>query len=484
MYYNQKVMGLEQIRENVQKLCGLAPGKPVVVGVSGGPDSLCLLDSLARLDYPVVAVHLDHGLRPDSNRDVETVRNAACKIGIPFVFERRDVADYASRARLSIEEAARQVRYRFLFDQARKLSAQAVAVGHTADDQVETLLLHLLRGSGISGLKGMAFRSILPGWDVSIPLVRPLLATWRSETLAYCQERGLEPVFDPTNQDTAILRNRLRHELLPLLETYQPGIRQVLWRSMQVLAGEEAVIQAAVQQAWDSCLDAEHLDPSADSAPCIALRREAFLGLAPGLKRAVLRHAVGRLRAGAPELDFAAIERGVQWAVESAAGQVDLVGGLRLVGEGSLLWVAEPGPIPADPSWPVFPLESIDLPIPGRAEFPTGWVITSTWEAPTLLRPEEISAWEAWLDGESLAGVLTIRRARPGDRFQPLGLRGRSQKLSDFWINAKLPRRARAAWPVVVRGEAIVWVPGFRLSEEYKIKPQTKRALHLRLIRG
>ena len=301
-YYNHKSMKLEQLRKTASDMCDLAPGLPIVVGVSGGPDSYCLLDALVQLGYPVTAAHFDHQLRPESAQDAEHVRSTASRLGAAFVLGRGDVAAFARQEHRSIEDAARILRYRFLFSQARALSAQAVAVGHTADDQVETLLMHLLRGAGLNGLKGMAFRALRPAWDASIPLVRPLLELWREETLAWCSERGLEPLFDPTNQDPAYLRNRVRHELIPLLEQLNPRARQSLWRASQVLAGEEAILQEAVAAAWDACLGEQQ--PAA-----LALRRSAFTQLSSGLQRAVLRKAIAQLNPQLEDVDFAAVER-------------------------------------------------------------------------------------------------------------------------------------------------------------------------------
>ena len=137
-------------------------------------------------------------------------------------------ADMPKEQKLSLEEAARILRYRFLFAQARSEGAEVVAVGHTADDQVETVLMHFLRGAGLPGLKGMAGRTILPEFDPKIPLVRPILHLWRSETEAYCQEHGLQPVYDPSNRDETYFRNRLRHSLIPELEKYNPRFKNTL----------------------------------------------------------------------------------------------------------------------------------------------------------------------------------------------------------------------------------------------------------------
>lgn len=462
----------------------------MVAGVSGGPDSLCLLDSLSQLGVPLVAAYFDHQLRPDSARDGETVRAAADKRSIPFALGSGDVAGYAREAHLSIEEAARTLRYHFLFDLAREWQAQAVAVGHTADDQVETLLMHLLRGSGLSGLRGMPFRAIIPAWDLAVPLVRPLLAFWREETLAYCRAQGLEPVYDPTNQDTAFFRNRLRHELIPFLETYNPRIRSVLWRTAEVLRGDAEVVQEAVEGAWESCFIAQR-------EGSVLLRLAEVRALSSGLRRGVLRYAAACLDPMLRDLDFAAVQRAEDHVLSGLTGSsIDLVQGMRLVLEADRLVLSRPGVQAIDPDWPqVASPEPVTLAVPGYLALTSGWRIQSEWANPQDFRqPGE--RWEAWLDADALlaeqagsppSGLplsLTVRPPRAGDRFQPLGMDGHSVRLSDFWIDNKLPRRARSGWPLVLASEVIVWVPGFRPAHPFRITEHTRRAIRLRAGRG
>jgi len=465
-------MECESLRKTALLLCQLDPEKPVLVGVSGGPDSLCLLDALARSGFTLVAAHFDHQLRPESGQEAAQVQSAAVSLGASFTSGSASVAGYARENRLSLEEAARELRYRFLFDQARRFACQAVAVGHTADDQVETVLLHLLRGSGLGGLLGMRYRSLMPDWDARIPLVRPLLDVWRAETLAYCQERGLRPVFDPTNQDTAYSRNRIRHEIIPALEAYQPQARQNLWRMAQILAGDEEALQAAADQAWQSCL--------AEQRPgYVALHQEAFLALPVGLQRRVLRRAVGDRH----DVDFEMIEASVRFATRLPDGVIHLGQGLRFYIDQGRLVIAR-SDLPLDAGWPQLEQAVTDLPIPGEVRIAPGWRLALRWvEPPDLPRfPESgASAWEAWIDADALGDPLGLRRSRPGDRFQPLGMEGQSLKLSDFWINEKLPRRARAAWPLLAAGDAILWVPGYRLAHPYRLQKNTRRALHVRL---
>lgn len=282
-------MLIDRFRTAALETCRLDPSLPLVAGISGGPDSLCLLDCLQQEGFQPVVAHFDHCLRPESGRDAEEVAQMARRRGLTFEGGRLDVKAFSVEQHLSIEEAARTARYRFLFAAARAIGAQAVVVGHTADDQVETVLMHLLRGAGLAGLKGMTALSLHEGWDASIPLARPLLGVWRAEIEAYCHERGLTPLQDASNQDTTYYRNRLRHELIPYLESYNPQVKDSLWRTADLLAGDSEVLERVVAQAWQDTL-------AHSGADTCALRRDKLLALPLGLQRGLLRRAIETMR--------------------------------------------------------------------------------------------------------------------------------------------------------------------------------------------
>src|SRR5688572_30367025 len=241
---------LENIQSILRDQCGLSRGQPVVAGVSGGPDSLCLMSVLRKAGYPVIVAHFNHKLRPDSDTDANIIERTAARLNLRSVIESRDVRAYAEEEKLSIEEAARIMRYRFLMKQAHRSNAQAVAVGHTADDQVETVLMHFIRGAGLTGLKGMNYRTIIHMFDPQIPVVRPLLDMWREETIVYCAANGLRPRHDPSNASLDFFRNRLRHLLIPTLESYNPRFREVLWRTSRSLAGDYEVLSQVLDDVW------------------------------------------------------------------------------------------------------------------------------------------------------------------------------------------------------------------------------------------
>jgi tRNA(Ile)-lysidine synthase len=204
-----------------------APGAPLIVAVSGGPDSLALLHMLARQSLlpaeALLVAHLDHALRPSSAAEAHFVAATAAEWGVAGRVERVDVRTLAETGRLTLEAAARQARYDFLARVVTEAGGRAIATGHTADDQAETVLMHILRGSGTAGLRGMLPASPVPGHP-HLTLLRPWLRASRAEIVAYCQEHRLRPITDESNTDPAYFRNRLRHELLPLLAAYNPHV--------------------------------------------------------------------------------------------------------------------------------------------------------------------------------------------------------------------------------------------------------------------
>ena len=451
------------------------------MGVSGGPDSLCLLDILHQEGYPLIIAHFNHGLRPEAEADALLVKQVAADLGIEVILGKEDVSGFALENKLSIEEAARFLRYRFLFSQARQRAVQAVAVAHTADDQVETVLMHLLRGTGLSGLKGMSYVTLPNAWSQDIPLIRPLLSTWREEIVQYCQEYHLHPIQDKTNLDTAYYRNRLRHELIPYLEKYNPQVRKLLWRTAQTLAGDDEIIGQAVASAWKDCLG--------DQGPgYVFLHRSVLLKYGEGLQRRLVRQAIDRARPGLLDIDYDTVNRAVGFITSPCrSANLSLVGGLYLLLEKDRLWVVAGDAVLPDFEWPQVPQDQqINLHIPGEVSLPNGWRLKTEpvrrADLPLSYHTNR-DAFQAWLSSDCLHQPLTIRSRLPGDRFQPLGMAGRAVKLSDFMINAQLPRRARSAWPLVCSNKEIAWIPGQRISHQFRIVESTQQIVHIQLVK-
>lgn len=469
-------MKFKDLGRILYKNCQLDPGAPLVLGFSGGADSLALLHALHEEGADVLVAHLDHGLRPESAQDARQAKTLASGYGFPFSSERADIAGYANQHSMSIEEAARELRYEFLFRVAGEHGAQAVAVAHNADDQVETVLMHLLRGAGPRGLRGMSARSLPNPWSGAIPLVRPLLGFWRREILDYCQANGLHPIQDQSNQDKTYFRNRLRHELIPQLQELSPGAKLRLHQTGELLADEAEVIEALVESEWARCLRKRSHD-------FVQLDREVFQAEPLALQRLLLRRAAEELRPGLRDLDYDAVRRALDLAAHPHSAPRDWVAGLCLFVEGNRFWVADwEADLPVD--WPQAPPKELHIEAPANLELNHNWRLELREDGDLQNAASNSDPFQDWLDQECVGDELVLRSRRPGDRFQPLGLEGGSQKLADFMINEKLPRRARETWPLLCKGDDIVWVPGYRLAHPYRLRRNSRRALHVRLLRS
>jgi tRNA(Ile)-lysidine synthase len=475
---------------------GLLPrGERVVVGVSGGPDSLCLLDLLhslsPNLNVAVSVAHLNHGLRAEAAAEAEMVRGQAQARGLDFYTAEVDTRAHAHRLRQSLEEAARELRYAFLAQTARQAGATYIAVAHTADDQAETVLMHFLRGAGLAGLRGMLPKAEINAanqaeWAAQLDtgdhrrlwLVRPLLETRRAEVEAYCTEHDLHPTYDATNLDPRYFRNRLRHALLPELETYNPRLRAGLARNAQVLAGEYELLQGLVENLWKRVVR--------QSAGQVLFDRYAWLGLSVPEQRALLREAAARLLGHPRDIEFAPIESAVQFSRRAATGRsCELLGGLKLAVGYAHLRLSRPSLQPWLPE---------DLPLLDNSQqLAPGWQFCVTplnqgdWSLEQIANPG--TEWRTYIDAALVEGTIRLRRRLPGDSFHPLGLNGHRQKVSDCMINAKLEGALRDQWPLVVcdRGahrEDILWVAGVKTDDHFKVTAQTHTVWQMEFKRG
>ncbi|MDI6907277.1 MAG: tRNA lysidine(34) synthetase TilS [Thermoanaerobacterales bacterium] len=443
-----------------------APGERVLVGVSGGPDSVALLDVLYRLcgelGIELSVAHLNHLLRGrEAASDAAYVAGLADRYGLPLVLEECNVRDAWRERGGSLQAVAREMRYRFYERAAEKTGAARVALGHQADDHAETILFNFLRGTGIAGLAGIP--------PVRERYVRPLLAERRRTIEDYCRERGLAPREDASNLKRVYTRNRLRLELIPYLEReYNPNLVPTLLRMAEVLREEEALLEAEAGRVLAGVVRAVDEDAAA------ALERRPLLELPPALQRRVVRGAWEALPGGA-ELPFEHVERVLDLARRPrGGGRVELPGGARAVREGDRLVLRRGGgerPVPF----------SYPLAVPGETAVPeAGKVIAATvaGAADGLPDPRLLAPRGTVLDLDRLAPPLTVRSRRPGDMFAPSG--GGTVKLKKFLIDAKVPRSARDAVPLVVDGEGrIAWVAGLRTAEFCRLTPRTRRAVIL-----
>lgn len=449
-------------------------GEKVVVGVSGGPDSVCLLHILNNLSdelsISLHVAHLDHQLRgAESAADAEYVAGLARKLGLPVTIERCDVRRYREEHRLSLEEAAREVRYAFFAEVAGSIGATKVAVGHTQDDHVETILMHLIRGSGTRGLRGL---QPLTPWrfdDWNLTISRPLLEVSREETEAYCRRHRLAPRLDMSNLLPSQLRNRIRHELLPLLEKYNPAITQALLRTARIAGDDLAFIDSQAAQAWQRVVRLE--------GQAVVLDKKGFLKLPVVLKRHLLRTTIERLAGDIKDIEAQHIERLVAALAKPAGKRIVLPGSITFTIDYDkyVLSIGPARPSPYPPLGSEFPLR-----VPGVTRLP-GWTVKAEMTARMPEKPE--SPFVAYLDAAKTGLRLTVRGRRRGDRFQPLGM-SQLKSLSDFMTDAKIPHAWRDSIPLVFSPENIVWVVGYRLDDRVRVTAKTKEVLRLEAARS
>lgn len=455
----------ERFKDYIDRKHLLSRGDKIILAVSGGPDSLCLLHLFDRLafDYKLklVVAHLNHGLRPEAVLEEKGVAAFADRLNLPFESKTVDIRNYKKETGLSEEAAGRKARYHFLLETARKYKATAIALGHHRDDQSETVLLNLLRGSGIDGLAG-----ILPLRSVgNIRLIRPLLSFRRSEIEKYCLEKGLQPYTDSSNLEQDYTRNKIRLELIPHLEQrYNPRIREAL-ASLADLAAEDRRFLRYLARRKATEL-AEFKENS------LYLNAQALTGLPVALSGRVLRLLLFRFRTG-KEFSRLHIEQLIALSKGRKPGvQLHLPGRLRAYRTTNNLVVTRKSLIKKNKD------AEIRVIIPGVTRLPGGREICATLSRSDELEWPPVSSF-AYLDYDQLpSGRIIVRFRKPGDRFFPQGSGG-SKKLKRFMIDQKVDRFFRDQVPLVTVGEEIIWVAGMRIAHPYRVTERTSKVLVL-----
>ncbi len=449
------------------------PGNTVVAAVSGGPDSTALLGLLHALagtrPLRVHVAHLDHGLRgAESDEDAAYVQELCGQFNFPVTVEKADVAEVRAQRRLSWEAAAREVRYDFLARVAVSVGASAVVLGHTADDQVETVLMHLLRGTGIRGLRGMLPISQWRNRDgfLETLLVRPLLRARRHDTEAYCASLGLVPRQDSSNLDRRFTRNRIRHDLLPQMEQVSPSVREAVTRLARTVAEDVAYLDQQVREAWPSVVTQEPLG--------MRLDRQAFNGLHTSLQAHMLQRVYVDLAGEASGLSLVQVEGMRRLARQGAGRSLSLGHGIGFFTTYRDMLMAS-----APPVSPWSPVEERPLPIPSET-LAQGWRIAVRCLVGAGV-PRDLAhddPFRAYLDLDAIGKGLTLRARLPGDRFQPQGMDG-TKKIKEFMIDARIPRAWRDTVPLVVGKEGVAWVVGWRIAQWARVTTETREVVEV-----
>jgi len=450
----------------------ILPHTRLVVAVSGGQDSVCLLHALVRLrkelQIELHIAHLDHRLRgAESRGDARYVAGLARRFGIPATIEKRDVRAYHSERDVTLEEAAREVRYAFLTGVAQSIGAERVAVGHTTDDHVETVLMHIIRGAGTTGLRGLQPVTRWQSDKDGIMVIRPLLAVTREETGEYCRRFRMRPRVDTSNYSLSPLRNRLRHHPLPALREYNPHIAEAMVRTARIAADDLVILEKETARFWEAVVMRQE--------DTIVIEKAGFAELPVGLQRNLLRRGLEELLGNLMDIEARHIEEMVAFLNLPAGRRLSLPGGLYFTVEYDRFLLG------SDPSalcpYPELKGESA-INIPGYTVIP-GWRIeTSIIEAgPLKLKGED--EFTAHFDAVKVGERLSVRTRQPGDRFRPLGMKD-AKKLGEFMIDARVPRTWRARVPVVCSCDRILWVVGWRINDRVRVTESTRKVLRIR----
>ncbi|MFC5653356.1 tRNA lysidine(34) synthetase TilS [Paenibacillus solisilvae] len=453
-----------------------SPGDTIVVAVSGGPDSTALLHLLARLapsqQLKLIAAHVNHGFRPEeSAREEAAVQQFASELGVVYEYTKLNMPAYIEETKMNAQAAAREKRYSFLFEVAKKHGAASIALGHHADDQAETVLMRIIRGTGPSGLSGIAWRRT----EKNVELIRPLLRRNKADILRYCEQWGVSFSEDSSNGKRTYFRNLIRLDVLPYLSTLNPQLSQSLVRLAELATAEDDWMEHETRVAFGR-------DITLVSEGC-HMTCKALLDLHVALQRRLIKLILNCVGMVTETISFDSVETIRLAAYDSAPStwSLDVGSGVRFVREYDKLCFIRAGKgnnlTSSEAGYHYVVAEGIT-----RLEMPDA-------EAELLfegLLPNEKSRprdkQEALFDADQIAYPLTVRNRRPGDRMQVLGLNG-TKKVQDMFVDDRIAPSRRERMPILVDAAGrILWIPGVRRSEYAQINGSTKHILRVRAL--
>lgn len=450
---------LNKVKNTIARYSMIESGDRIVVAVSGGPDSVCLLAILNELSGPLgielVVAHYDHGLRPaEDENESRFVEALSASLSIPFKTKKAGADLAVSRA---LEERARHARYCFFDEVKEECRAQKIATAHTLNDQSETVLMRLLRGSGVTGLAG-----IPPVRDGMI--IRPLISTTRDEIMSYMELKGLKFVTDSSNSQPCFLRNRIRMEVLPQLKEIQPRVIELLGRTGEIMRRDDEWMEAEAG-AWIK------KEAQVGKGGEVQIPLSSFKTLPEALKYRVIRYALSMVGETLRRICLAHIESVVSLTTgENPRSRINLPNGLiagRLYDK--LVLSRREGR--------VFDTFSYTLEGPGKVYLEALECTIAIEEKEKKEVPDQFpSAWTAFLDADRITFPLVLRNFQPGDRFVPLGMSGH-KKIKDFFIDLKVPAQERIRIPILTCDNRPIWVCGYRIDDHYKVMPDTETVL-------
>jgi tRNA(Ile)-lysidine synthase len=445
----------------------------VIVAVSGGADSLALLHILHAIALPInlVAVYIDHGLRPgETPQEQQTIRDHCLTLKTPFEVRPVNVRQLVARGKHSLEEAARILRYRALEVVRQECGAKLIAVGHTADDQVEEFFIRLIRGSSSKGLSGMMTKRD--------HIIRPLLFENKSLLVDFLSDRGVNWCLDSSNQDRQFLRNRVRLDLLPLLEEkFNPALRNTILQNMDVLSEEDKFLDEQTAESYLLCTELSKLHTEDEKSPYLTIKRNQFLKNHMAIRRRIIEKSCWHMGIRPTYEQICTIIELIESGKNGS--ELHLEDGVRAEKVGQKLFFSRPltkGLLRGSSQ----PAPSIRLSIPG----PGTYTIDGSNKELVLEETSETAycgknAGELSVDLAKISFPLLLRSFQPGEKFQPCGGPGR-KKISRYFNEQKIPPKERPTWPVLHCADRVVAVVGLQLDHYYRISPKTNKILLIR----
>ncbi|WP_427339292.1 tRNA lysidine(34) synthetase TilS [Caloranaerobacter sp. DY30410] len=456
----------EKVIDTIIKNNLIEKGDNILVGVSGGPDSMALLyvlrEAKEKIDFKLYVAHVNHGVRgKEADEDEEFVRKVSDELGIPFYSIKVDMSKYAKENKLSEEEAGREIRYNFFRQVLSQLGNGKIAVAHNKNDQAETLVMRFIRGTGLDGLKGMDYKN----GDI----IRPLLDVSRDEIEKYIKENNIEVRIDKTNFKPIYSRNKIRLELIPFIkENFNKNFIDTIYRTSRLMAIDSDFLKKYALEKYEQMIHKETKNK-------IIINTEKFSKQHDSIKSRILRIAIEKLLGHIKGIEEKHIYDAINLVFNNNTGKrINLPKNIQIsIGYG------------------YFTVEKIDL----KDEITNYEYIINIEKSTKIdeLKCEIITEvldvnevdiknnrFIKYFDYDKIYGNLYIRNRRPGDKFFPLGMKGK-KKLKDFFIDLKIPRDIRDKIPLLVDDRNIIWVVGYRISEIYKIKPETKRVLKIQI---
>ncbi|ACL68817.1 tRNA lysidine(34) synthetase TilS [Halothermothrix orenii] len=459
---------LKKFREYINHHKLIKKGDGVLVGVSGGPDSLTLLDMLVRVkdEYglKLVVFHLDHKFRQEAAREARYVSNITNNYGLKCIIEEFDVPGLMNDEGLSPEEAARKVRFNLMIKWVNSLNLNKIAVAHNKDDLVETVFLHMFRGTGLKGLTGIDPVSRIGGVEV----IHPLLNIYRQEIMDYCQRRNLNPVYDPTNQETIYTRNKIRHHIIPYIEDeINPGLKDVIYQMAEVVREENNFLDYQAEKNLKKVL----VDKGQDY---VILSLEKLFKLPLVIRRRITSLVNSKLKGEDNNLyrkHYEMVENLIKSKVTGK--RFDLPDGVVVEKSYDKIIFRKNKKINE---------YCINFNIPAEIDLPRGIILkVSEEKLPSNWRQLVQNPGICLCDLEKIELPLIVRPRKPGDRFIPLGMKG-YKKVKNFFIDEKIPRYQRENIPVILDNKGrIIWLAGLRMDDRFKITDDTKKIVRFEI---